>query len=31
MASSYSSGPIGRFDPQDVIKMVNFLESMKNK
>lgn len=31
MASSYSSGPIGRFDPQDVIKMVKFLESMKNK
>ncbi len=29
VASSYSSGPIGRIDAQDVIKMTNFLESKK--
>ena len=26
--SSYSSGPIGRIDPGDVIKMVNFIAKM---
>jgi peroxiredoxin len=29
ITSSYSSGPIGRFEAQDVIKMANFLESKK--
>ena len=29
ITSSYSSGPIGRFIAQDVIKMANFLESKK--
>ena len=29
VTSSYSSGPIGRIDAQDVIKMTNFLESKK--
>ncbi len=29
VTSSYSSGPIGRIDAQDVIKMINFLESKK--
>ena len=29
MASSYSDGPLGRIDAGDVIKMVNFYESMK--
>lgn len=27
--SSYSSGPLARIEAQDVIKMVNFLESKK--
>lgn len=31
MASSYSDGPLGRIDAADVVKMVNFYESMKNK
>jgi hypothetical protein len=31
MASSYSDGPLGRIDSADVVKMVNFYESMKNK
>jgi peroxiredoxin len=29
VVSSYSSGPIGRIDAADVVKMVNFLESRK--
>jgi hypothetical protein len=29
VTSSYSSGPIGRIDAQDVIKMINFVESKK--
>ena len=29
VSSTYSSGPIGRMDPQDVIKMINFRESQK--
>ena len=29
MASSYSDGPLGRIDAGDVIKMINFYESMK--
>lgn len=31
MASSYSDGPLGRMDAEDIVKMVNFYESMKNK
>ena len=27
--SSYSSGPIGRFDVADVVKIINFYESRK--
>ncbi len=27
--SSYSSGPIGRFDAADVVKIINFYESRK--
>ncbi len=29
IASSYSSGPIGRVDAADVVKMINFYESRK--
>ncbi len=29
VTSSYSSGPIGRIEAADVIKMVNFLEAQK--
>ncbi len=29
VTSSYSSGPIGRFDAADVVKMINFYESRK--
>ena len=29
VASSYSSGPIGRFDAADVVKIINFYESRK--
>lgn len=29
MTSSYSDGPLGRIDAGDVIKMINFYESMK--
>ena len=29
VTSSYSSGPIGRIEAADVIKMINFLESQK--
>jgi len=29
--ASYSSGPLARLDPGDVIKMVNFYESKKNQ
>lgn len=31
MASSYSDGPLGRMDAEDIVKMVNFYESQKNK
>jgi hypothetical protein len=31
MAASYSDGPLGRMDAEDIVKMVNFYESMKNK
>ena len=31
MASSYSDGPIGRIDAADVIKVINFYESMQKK
>jgi len=27
LTSSYSSGPIGRINPDDVVKMINFMES----
>ena len=29
VSSTYSSGPIGRVDAADVVKMINFLESRK--
>jgi len=29
MVSSYSDGPLGRIDAGDVIKLINFYESMK--
>ncbi len=29
VTSSYSSGPIGRFDAADVVKIINFYESRK--
>lgn len=29
MMSSYSSGPLARLDPGDVIKLINFLEARK--
>lgn len=28
--SSYSDGPLGRIDPPDVVKIINFYESQKN-
>ena len=28
MMSSYSSGPLGRVNPDDIIKVINFLENM---
>jgi len=31
MAASYSDGPLGRMDAEDIVKIVNFYESMKNK
>ena len=31
MASSYSDGPIGRIDATDVLKVINFYESMQKK
>jgi peroxiredoxin len=31
LGSSYSDGPLGRIDAGDVIKIVNFYESQKNK
>jgi peroxiredoxin len=30
-ASTYSSGPIGRVDPADVIRLVNFYDKQANK
>ena len=30
MMSSYSSGPLGRVNPDDVLKVINFLESLNN-
>lgn len=29
--SSYSSGPIGRIDPADVVKRINFVEAQAKK
>ena len=31
LTSTYSSGPIGRIDAADVVKMINFLEAQKKK
>ena len=31
MASSYSSGPIGRIDAADVVKLINFYEAQARK
>ena len=28
MMSSYSAGPLGRMNPDDLIKVINFLESL---
>ena len=28
MMSSYSSGPLGRVNPDDILKVINFLESL---
>ena len=30
MMSSYSSGPLGRVNPDDILKVINFLESLNN-
>jgi len=29
VSATYSTGPIGRMEPTDVVKMINFLESKK--
>ena len=29
MMSSYSAGPLGRINPDDLIKVINFLESLQ--
>ena len=31
IASSYSSGPIGRIEPSDVVKLINFYEKQAKK
>ena len=31
MSASYSDGPLGRMVAEDIVKMVNFYKSMKNK
>jgi peroxiredoxin len=31
MTSSYSSGPLGRIEPMDVIRMLNFYEAQQKK
>ena len=31
VSATYSSGPIGRLMPDDAIKLIRFLESLKNK
>ena len=31
VSATYSSGPIGRLMPEDAIKLIRFLESLKNK
>lgn len=31
LISSYSAGPLGRMEGEDVVKLLNFYESMKNK
>ena len=30
MMSSYSSGPLGRVNPDDILKVINFLESLND-
>jgi peroxiredoxin len=31
MTSSYSSGPLGRIEPMDVVRMLNFYEAQQKK
>ena len=31
VSATYSTGPIGRLMPEDAIKLIRFLESLKNK
>ena len=31
MLSSYSSGPLGRIEPMDVVRMINFTEAQQKK
>ena len=31
VSATYSTGPIGRIMPEDVLKLINFYESQKNK
>lgn len=31
LSSTYSSGPIGRVEPGDVVRMINFIEARKAK
>jgi peroxiredoxin len=31
VASSYSSGPLGRIDPADVVKLINFYDAQARK
>lgn len=31
LSATYSSGPIGRVMPRDALKLIGFIESMKNK
>jgi len=31
MLSSYSSGPLGRIEPTDVVRMINFYEAQQKK
>ena len=31
VVSSYSDGPLGRLDAEDVVKLINYYQSLKNK